>query len=377
MPYFARIANKLICLGGLAFAISACSSPATAESPLTNVMDSTISFGNDSYSLEYEVIPERTPTPLDEYLMLIPSFGSGWEFLDPESQRRVFETDAVRYENWVAECMHRFGFDYIPILEQYRYFPPGSNEEWRPREREWVAQWGYAHVSRPDGVISDDRLPTMYVAIPSILGRNEAAVAEMSESERQAWDDALWAFSLADELGYFSDYGLEIVGGDGRISNCRSWAGVQQRLEIEAISNNDEFRPLSQAITQLRDEIRETDISPADIVWSDCMDNRGFPGFTRQWEASAQILQELNDLQTQISQNWAPGRPTMEDSPAVAELQEREINTALADFDCRISTGFAAAQQAHVLQRETQFVQDNRIALNALRDAVEQNRLPN
>jgi len=53
---------------------------------------------------------------------------------------------------------------------------------------------------------------------------------------------------------------------------------------------------------------------------------------------------------------------------------EREINTALADYDCRIAVDYQARQDARRTELETQFIADHRADLEALRAAAEQRR---
>jgi len=53
-------------------------------------------------------------------------------------------------------------------------------------------------------------------------------------------------------------------------------------------------------------------------------------------------------------------------------LRERELEIALADFDCRVASDFSARQEARRIEIETQFVDDHHAALTALRAAAEQ-----
>jgi hypothetical protein len=314
---------------------------------------------------DYEEIPDREPTPLDEYLNLVGGW-AGFEFLDPDEQRRVFEANQVIRENFVAECMNDLGFDYIPNLQSIELRLPTDNDEWRPREREWVAQWGYAFASRPASVGSLTRDPIWVTGGQDerAAGPNWEMLQDMSESEQHAWWQTLWGTEFADHFGYSESGAL--------ISHCFNWAGMQATAQQE-IASNEEFTPLMEAVNELRNSFRE-DISPADQAWSECMADKGFPNFERQWEPMDQINTEYNDLASAIRQNpdRPGGVPSAANSPEMAEFADHEIKLALADFDCRVSTNFAAGQQAYVLSRETQFVSDHRAALTALRDAAEQ-----
>ncbi|MCL1800241.1 MAG: hypothetical protein FWG25_02595, partial [Promicromonosporaceae bacterium] len=187
------------------------------------------------------------------------------------------------------------------------------------------------------------------------------------------WDWNPYTIAGEDGLGFASDYGVD-RGEFDEIVDCRNWAGVQLELEMNLLAGNEEFATLMEGVSNLRESLRD-DASPADRAWAMCMADKGYGMFERQIDASIQVNHEFNYLQSAILANWTPGQPGLADSPEMAELQVREIKLALADFDCRVSTGFAFAQQDYVLARETQFVNDNREALQALRHAAELGRL--
>ena len=347
--------------GGLALLLTAC----TGLSLDTTNAVGPAPYESDSPAIsapvEYETLPEPALSPLDDYLTLLGEFRN-FNSLDEDTQRRVWDAREARIENHVADCMHRFGFEYLPNPGLAQFIPAGDNDAWRPQERRWVSQWGYAFVSRPTAWGSSQ---PSFVFDSNYHGPNEAILGQLDESEREAWDGARWGSLLAGEhgLGFFSDYQMpRPTEFPDEISNCGVWGRLQVELEEDAVINTDEFRPLMEAINRLRQDLRD-DISPADQAWAQCMSSAGFPGFARQWDASAQINLEFNELNT--------GELTPANSPEMAALQEREIELALADFDCRVATDFATKLEAHRIATETQFVSDHREELAALRHAAE------
>ncbi|MCL1800882.1 MAG: hypothetical protein FWG25_05920, partial [Promicromonosporaceae bacterium] len=128
-------------VGILSFTVAACTNSPTHrvdwETPNGFVLD------NPSIlEFETEIIPEFRASPLDEYLALLNPFAN-WELMDAASQERAFFRHEMRREEFIAVCMHRFGFDYMPNLDAWTFQAVGTFSEWHPQERDWVIQWGY------------------------------------------------------------------------------------------------------------------------------------------------------------------------------------------------------------------------------------------
>jgi len=99
----------------------------------------------------------------------------------------------------------------------------------------------------------------------------------------------------------------------------------------------------------------------------------GHAGLERQFEAHDAFFEELN--QAMVTWAWPGGQqPTPDNSTEAAKWHEREVQLALTDLRCRDATDYRARRDARRIEVETQFFNDNRAALNALRDAIEQRR---
>jgi hypothetical protein len=112
---------RLTILVASLFSAAACNdSPATNESPNSIVGNNTSI--TEAVVIDYEVIPERQTSPLDEYLNLVNDF-SGFELLDPDTQIRILENNRLRREEFIATCMQRFGFDYTINFASFEFIP--------------------------------------------------------------------------------------------------------------------------------------------------------------------------------------------------------------------------------------------------------------
>jgi len=283
---------------------------------------------------------ERAESPLDEYLNII--WGTDLSF--EEQTRRANDLEARRVD-LIAQCMHERGFEFdihnlpsgIFVGFTSVIVPEGVL---RPNDLDWVNQWGYGIMSSPFQAESPD------------LRLNEGPV--LSDSELDAFNYALTGRPYFPPFGEFNE------------DNCLDWSVVVSNQEVpEGIPVWEQFAPLFEAMSQMEEEFR-IQVSEADTRWSECMANDGFPGFQRQWEAQNSIRLLANDVW-----NRGGGLPPASDSEEEA-LRLQEIELAVADLTCRISTGFDLKQNELRLIAETQFVEDNRIALEALRSAAEQ-----
>jgi len=132
---------------------------------------------------------EPRHSPLAAYTHLL--FGTE---LDEAAQRRQFEAMQVRRENLISQCMTELGFDYIPHLESVELKFTNS-EEWRPDDPNRVAQWGYGIVSSPIPLVIEG---PAFVMGGVDFGPNNEMLRELIDSERPAWEDALWGESLGE-----------------------------------------------------------------------------------------------------------------------------------------------------------------------------------
>ena len=340
----------------MSLSLAGCSGSPSYSDGIDNGAAASTQDNDDATSAPARELPPLPElSPFDEFRSILWGMGE-----DPESRQRRFEADRIVEENMIAQCMHELGFDCIPNFEAVRLVL-NDNDNWRPDDPDWVADYGYGWVVTPEGGRGDG-FSGIGVYMTN-LGPNQAIVDELSETEARAWNDALW--------NQGAGFRRETLFS-GIQMDCFNWARMTVNDERFAFQAAEEFTPLFEAIDQMQNNLR-FDISDADRAWAACMFDAGFPDFDRQWEASELIANEYHQVRTSITArpDWV-GNPTPENSPEIAELQEREVAVASADSNCRIATDFVAGREAHIHAVENQFITDHRAALEALRDAAEQ-----
>jgi hypothetical protein len=291
--------------------------------------------------------------------------------LSEEEQFRRRDAEERRREELIAQCMNEAGFEYIPnpTLGVQVYGGGGEGEWFDPDNREWVIQYGYGGVNYPQADSDANADYDAKGSAPEYVDPNRAYVESLSDSERQAWEWAMWGQPPEPENGIITAEMREQVdpGCYGRANDLILQESPASLLESE------QFRPLFEALNQMRNEMWENEYTFAEVNrdWSDCMAGAGFPGFSHQSDANNQFWEEYSvfftdwDWETQGDPHGTPG---------FTALGEREVQIALADVDCRIETNFTSRVNEISLAMETQFVADHRAELEALRAAAEQLR---
>jgi len=283
-------------------------------------------------------------SPLQEYLSLVMGYG-----LSPQESRQLREQQNAARQEFVATCMADQGFDYVPnpgLGWQVSY----QGDPWRRDDPEWVAQWGYGlFAEREPGVAWEVpfRSPNDFTEDDP----NRAIYENLSEGEQTAWSEALW--------------------GNG---GCQSRAANVVREETPmSLFESDEFSSLYFAWLEMQYEAQINAID-ADRDWSNCMADAGFPGLDVPSQASELAMAEIPLGQFRDSNGFFD--PSLVDDPATATaIRSREIEIATTDLDCRIEVNYQARRDSHIIEVETQFVNDHRAELEALRDAAEQRGL--
>lgn len=288
-------------------------------------------------------------SPLGEYFSAF--YGGD---LSEEEQQAKFETENKQREELVAQCMQELGFEYIPAPSGNVSF--SSGEEWKPEDREFVAQWGYGAVKYPGG----DQPPE---AEPTNTDPNSDYVMSLSETEQSAYYEALYGPGPSEEEisedGSYQ-YNWETAGCNGKASHEISGDDPLQ---------SDEFADVMDAISKFYESSATLPaIAEIDRAWASCMDGAGYPGFTAQADAQNSIFDELNAFYEQSTGETGP------DQSALDAVHEKEVELALADLDCRNETDYRAKYQKAQFEAEEKFIADHKAELDAMKAAAEQAR---
>lgn len=218
---------------------------------------------------------------------------------------------------------------------------------------DWVSQWGYGLFFGENPIqISfwDDPLH-------SESDPNREIFESLSPSEQEAWEATL---------------GRPQTWGDDCRRRANDTVMAEQPFNIFL---EDEFRPLFEVWQGISaDWTNSEGYLAANADWSNCMADSGYPGFDNRIDANNQIGEELFTYRIAERRIGFP-QATPQTSPELADLQQREIELALADLNCRTEVNFQARLDASRIEIETQFVNDHQTALKALRDAAEQRGL--
>lgn len=293
---------------------------------------------------------DGSDSPLSTYLSSV--WGGD---LSEEEQLAQFEKQNAEREELIAQCMTEEGFEYIPNTGNSS-ISFGTDQEWKPDDREWVAQYGYGNVNWP-GRDEMNEAPAEEYTDP-----NQDYVESLSESEMTAYYEALYGPTPSeDELGDDGSYewNWETAGCSGV---------AQHEVDGDNPMMSGEHQPIMDAINDFYMTVAESpELAAIDAAWAACMDEADYPGFTKQQDASSSISDEMNAYYENQTE-W------VEDDPELAKIGEREIDLALADLDCREKTDYRSQSRKVTDALEEQFIADHKTELEALKAAAEQGR---
>jgi hypothetical protein len=273
--------------------------------------------------------------------------------MSEEEMNEHFTEQQQRVEELVAECMAEEGFEYVPVDQSQNGGVVFSDDEWDPESREWVEEYGYGAVNFPGR--DDQPDPDEQWVDP-----NQEYVQSLSESEMLAYYETLHGpqpteEELNDDGSY--EYNWETAGCYGR---------AQHEVSGGDPYSSDEFKPIMEAINEFYMDLQSSPaLSDLNAAWSSCMADAGFSGFATQVDAQNSVYDELNAHYENMTEY-------IEDDPALVEIQEREIELALADLACREETDYRQESLRVQFELEEQFVQEHQSELEALKAALQQ-----
>lgn len=337
----------------LALIVGACANPGAASEPAGEVSQPVDVAANETYE------PTRREFLLEEYI------GSIWPAHSTAEQQRRQAEENLRREELIAQCMNDAGFEYLPNVDGDAGILQDA-ETWQPENREWVAQYGYGALR----VFN----PTAFAGggLGQLLGQehsaaNQAIVDSLSDSERAAYELYLWGEPL--------DF-TQMLGGGGNVNaleNSGCWGRAMQEIRHDPrmdLFATNEFAPLLEALAAFFQGINNhPEFAQLNNEWASCMADAGHPGFARQQDAQARFVNEMTMTLTTVA---ATAGDNLEATPEFAALRDREIELALADLDCRVTTDYRAREASITHAAETQFINDHQTTLAAFRAAAEQ-----
>ncbi|MFB3980008.1 MULTISPECIES: hypothetical protein [Microbacterium] len=271
-------------------------------------------------------------SPLTPYLSAL--FGAA---SDPNADSAALLEQEKKRQGVIAECMKEQGFDYVPYVDATAYSTV-SADDWKPDDRSWVAQNGYGMLR------SFEQTPETSEPDP-----NTKHLESLPESQQRAWNRAL--------LG---DY----AGEEAPQEWIPARAGCSGKADQQTSADSDEFADLRQALGTLQEKVTSSpEIARADSEWAACMTTAGY-SFTNPQGAITSLSQQWMELLGDGS--------TQPDASAKEKFKTEEIETALADLDCRTKTGYDERVEKVQWAAEEKFVADHRSELDKAKAAAEQ-----
>jgi len=326
---------------------------------------SNIFGGGEKEQLSYE------DSPLNEYMSAL--YGGD---VSPEDMQDEAEAQNVLVEEATAACMQEQGFEYIPLTGENSNVWYGSDDgnEWEPDKREWVEKYGY-------GVFDFPGMTDVPEEGEEFTDPNQDYVEALSESEREAYYEALSGESPTEEQMNDPEF---------------DWNSLDMGCQGEAsneVYNNDALTELYEQYEPLMNDMSELYEKTADLdavveltdEWAACMEKADFGGFDSHEDAQ----QKFYDKQSEIYDNAYGEEPDWDNateeeinayyesndpmkSDEWKEAAKEEVETALADLECRDKTDYNNAMLKAQFELEEQFIEDNKTELEAFRAAAEQ-----
>lgn len=329
--------------------------------------------------------PDSTAAEVDTEPQTIGDF-LGFDFEDTDATQAFMAENERRAQELTAVCMASEGFAYVP-------FASGGNIQVRvvgaPDDEASVRQNGFGIST---GYESEEQRGSEVEEDP-----NETIVAAMSESEREAYLEALYGPPEVDDSGEERREGnfRRIFGGDGGGCLGEAYAEVMGAM----MSFVQTMAPALQEMNQrLQADPR---VEEATRAWSACMAERGyryesqdevfmyafieirqrfeeivgspgeidpFAGWTE--EEIEDFLAEKTDEEIGDFFRQAQDQARAEvDQEALAALQQEERDLAVANFLCGedLSTVLAEVRPEY----EQKFIAENREQLEQLRSGTD------
>lgn len=300
------------------------------------------------------------PGPLDEYM----AKALGYSLTDDQPSRtdQQAEIDAQQreVERLVAACMSDQGFDY----------KPQTNTGTFTSSEDLDVDWGSLEFAETYGYgVTTDPWSSVEIDDSGASDPNQAYVDAMSDSERAAYEAALWGAPVevdddADGDGY--DWDWEASGCQG--------AAQHEVFDGSGGADDPQFEALLDEINALWEATQSSpEMTALDADWASCMADAGHADQTTRNQAAEPIYDRSNELQGggEAVADWdweanPDGPPAPEvDKAAMDQLRKDEIALAVADWRCadKVSYDDRATEINHAHQQK--FVDQHKAELEA------------
>lgn len=312
----------------------------------------------------------------------------GWDNQDPDAARARLREEETRVQESIRQCMAEQGFEYRPVLPPDDAFAVASDlddEEWVRTEGFGITTW----YGREEGTFRHE----------TRTDPNQEILDAMSESERQAWNDALYGtqeeLEAEMEVEVLEETGDTVVYGTGYGPGCQGQAYEKEFGDRAAAE--ELWREVQPAIEEMHERI---EAEPRVVeAWSACMSQAGYDVATREelYDHAYELFQaRLDDIvgdyghpfrdwpEEEVDAFYAENteaeiaaflREAEEESlenidvAALRALQQEEIDMAVASYEC--GHELEAVYSEVRAEYEADLIATNRETFEQLRAAAE------
>jgi hypothetical protein len=261
------------------------------------------------------------------------------------------QAEQMEIEEAVARCMVDEGFEYKPVDQSAMSYSSSPMDE---DPEEYAAEYGYG-FSVPMEPSAEEQ-----AAMDEWVDPNQEYVEAMSEAEQTAYYAALYgdqAFMEYDEDAEMPEY-------DPATAGCQGAADLEVRGDQNALYESEEMLAFNEATTQLYEDVAaDPRLGEADAAWAGCMADAGFAEYSTPQEAMDAMMEQSNAL-------WEGGEPEGPSEEKLAEAQEIERDTAVADHACQQEVDYEKVQLEVQHELEAAFVEEHRDQMEAVRDLM-------
>jgi len=286
--------------------------------------------------------------------------GTSGEDLSDEDLEKQLEEEATKREELMAQCMADQGFEYKPVTGNYGFSFESAPESYES-EIERAETEGYGYFSDREETGNEQEY----------IDPNAAAVEKMSESEREAFYEALYGKQVEEN----GEYNWETAGCSGQADHEINGERAENEVDPWAMMSEDpQWEELNTGMQTMWENAQN---SPeiADLMndWGACMADEGISFATKPDD----IWEHLNKLQVEVYGEWPEDAPDDyvqpdPDPKVLKKAREEERKIAVAEVKCNEKTDLYYKQAEAMANAEDKFLEENRELVESFVAAVQQ-----
>lgn len=310
-------------------------------------------------------------SPLYKYMDVL---NSGYEERSEEEWQLEHEERERQREDLVAQCMAEQGFEYNPESNSGGFsFTWGGDDYDGPEygSVEFAQQWGYQVFTWDEMMESQGYDPNEGA---DYVDPNQDIRDAMSESEQEAWEEALWGPPNYEEWDPDAEWDDSSWEWNWEDQGCYGWAqhevdGDYEEDPTYQLYEEPRFKELFESMGRIYEQAESsTEMSELNSKWSSCMADEGYT-YSVPWDAQESIYELQNSMYEDVVdwENFDGPDPAL-----VEQYKQQEIDTAVADYGCRAEVKFDDESMRIQFKYEEEFINNNKAALDEFLAAAQE-----